>query len=145
MLCDTILAGSRGHIGRETASAGKGYGDVVRISAGGWEPNDAVGVAQCADPDDPDSPRFELTPDSLPPGEVCNVLGAEGPAETHSADSNGVVDFDYTVLAGETMRQSSEAGVTCDATHDCVVNLFLSGASRFRSDAPRVTFHLTFE
>jgi len=127
-----------------SSSIGLSDGDVVQIRAAGWDPNIGVGLAQCADPDDPDSPAFDLTPAGLPPGEMCNVLGVEAPAETHQSNDAGVVEFDYTVQAGERMKQNSEGEVTCDATHDCVVNLFIPGANRFRSDAPRVTFHLTF-
>ncbi|MEL7209805.1 MAG: hypothetical protein AAGK32_16490 [Actinomycetota bacterium] len=133
--CDAVIS----------ASAGLADGDVVDVRVGGWGPDVVVGIAQCADEADPDNPQgVERGPDRLPGGEICNVLDLPGPARSETADGDGVVAFEYEVLGGNRMVESSAAGVTCDAEHDCVLNLFLSGANRFSAAAPIVTFPLRF-
>ncbi len=128
-----------------SSASGLTDGDVVRVRINGWGSDEAVGIAQCADAADPDNPRAgEPGPDGLPPGEICNVLDLGGPAQTEQADADGVIDFEYEVVGGARMQESSESGVTCDATHDCVLNVFVSGANRFSPSAPRVTFALRF-
>jgi hypothetical protein len=133
--CDALISRSKG----------LADGDVVQIRVTGWEPDGAVGIAQCADEADPDNPQgVARGPDGLPAGELCNVKDLPGPAQTDRADEAGVVAFEYEVVGGQRMVDASDAGVTCDATHDCVLNVFVSGANRFSPDAPVATFGLAF-
>lgn len=119
-------------------------GEVVQVQVVGWEPDAPVAIAQCVDGADPDNPPAPVGPDGLPPADVCNVLNSNsGPAATERSDAAGVVAFDYEVLSGPRMQAESSTGV-CDAEHDCVLNLFVPHAGRFRSDAPIVTFPLRF-
>jgi hypothetical protein len=133
--CDAVISQSSGLVD----------GDVVRVRITGWEAEFAAGVAQCADVSDPDNPQdLPVGPDGLPPGELCNVLDLPGPAQSEQADADAVLDFEYEVVAGPSMAATSASGM-CDAEHDCVLNVFPSGANRFRGDAPQVTFPLTFD
>jgi hypothetical protein len=118
-------------------------GDVVSVRIAGWHPDAATGVSQCEDATDPDNDDQAPRPDGLPGPEVCNILGLTSPSQTETSDADGVLAFDYAVRAGTSMVDESERG-ECDADHDCQLIIFLTGASRLRSDAPRVSIPLTF-
>ncbi|HYF47682.1 MAG TPA: hypothetical protein VD926_15810 [Acidimicrobiales bacterium] len=69
--------------------------------------------------------------------EHCNLRGIGNV----TADDTGAVSATYNVVAGQSMIDNTEAGVTCDAEHDCVVSV---GELIPDPDAQRVTFQLKF-
>ncbi len=117
--------------GSVTPAEGLVDGDEITIEASGFAPGTTLGLTQCADENDPD---FGI--DTTGAGE-CN-LRAIGNAE---ADASGAVSATYVVAAGANMEQNTESGVTCDATHDCVVSV---GELIADPNAQRITFHLKF-
>jgi Neocarzinostatin family len=117
--------------GSITPAEGLADGDTVTIEASGFEPNLALGLTQCGDENDPDQ-GFETTG-----AEQCN-LRAVG---TVTSDADGNVSTTYVVAAGQNMIDNTAAGVTCDATHDCVVSV---GELVPDPDAQRITFHVKF-
>jgi hypothetical protein len=58
-----------------------------------------------------------------------------------TSDADGNVSTTYVVAAGQNMIDNTAAGVTCDATHDCVVSV---GELVPDPDAQRITFHVKF-
>lgn len=117
--------------GSVTPAEGLADGDEITIEATGFAPGTALGITQCADESDPDQ-GVEVTGS----GE-CNLRAIA----TVEADADGNVSTTYAVAAGQTMVDNTESGVTCDATHDCVVSV---GELIPDPDAQRVTFSLTF-
>jgi hypothetical protein len=117
--------------GSVTPAEGLADGDEITIEATGFEPNLALGITQCASEGDPDN-NMETTG-----AEHCN-LRAVGSV---TSDADGAVSTTYVVAAGQTMTDNTEAGVTCDAEHDCVVSV---GELVPDPDAQRVTFQLKF-
>ncbi|HEY5886474.1 MAG TPA: neocarzinostatin apoprotein domain-containing protein [Acidimicrobiales bacterium] len=117
--------------GSVTPAEGLADGDEITIEATGFEPNLDLGITQCASEGDPDN-NMETTG-----AEHCN-LRAVGSV---TADADGAVSTTYVVAAGQTMTANTEAGVTCDAEHDCVVSV---GELVPDPDAQRVTFQLKF-
>lgn len=117
--------------GSVTPAEGLADGDEITIEATGFEPNLDLGITQCASEGDPDN-NMETTG-----AEHCN-LRAVGSV---TSDADGAVSATYVVAAGQTMTENTEAGVTCDAEHDCVVSV---GELVPDPDAQRVTFQLKF-
>ena len=117
--------------GSVTPAEGLADGDEIAIEATGFEPNLDLGITQCASEGDPDN-NMETTG-----AEHCN-LRAVGSV---TSDADGAVSTTYVVAAGQTMTTNTEAGVTCDAEHDCVVSV---GELVPDPDAQRVTFQLKF-
>jgi len=117
--------------GSVTPAEGLADGDEIAIEATGFEPNLDLGITQCASEGDPDN-NMETTG-----AEHCN-LRAIGSV---TSDADGAVSTTYVVAAGQTMTTNTEAGVTCDAEHDCVVSV---GELVPDPDAQRVTFQLKF-
>jgi Neocarzinostatin family len=117
--------------GSVTPAEGLADGDEIAIEATGFEPNLDLGITQCASEGDPDN-NMEATG-----AEHCN-LRAVGSV---TSDADGAVSTTYVVAAGQTMTDNTEAGVTCDAEHDCVVSV---GELVPDPDAQRVTFQLKF-
>lgn len=117
--------------GSVTPAEGLADGDEVTIEASGFDPDLDLGITQCADESDPDN-DFDTTG-----GDQCN-LRAIGQVVS---DADGNVSGTYVVSAGQNMVDNTAAGVTCDATHDCVVSV---GELVPDADAQRVTFRLTF-
>jgi Neocarzinostatin family len=117
--------------GSITPAEGLTDGAEVTIVASGFAPGTALGLTQCADENDPDQ-GIETTG----AGE-CNLRDIG----TTEADADGNVSATYAVVAGETMVANTESGVTCDATHDCVVSV---GELVADPDAQRITFHVKF-
>lgn len=117
--------------GSVTPAEGLADGDEITIEATGFEPNLALGITQCVSEGDPDN-GVETTG-----AEHCN-LRAIGSV---TSDADGAVSTTYVVSAGQTMIDNTEAGVTCDAEHDCVVSV---GELVPDPDAQRVTFQLKF-
>jgi Neocarzinostatin family len=117
--------------GSITPAEGLADGDTVTIEASGFEPNLALGLTQCADENDPDQ-GIETTG-----ADQCN-LRAIGQV---TSDADGRVSTTYAVAAGQNMIDNTAAGVTCDATHDCVVSV---GELVPDPDAQRITFHVKF-
>ena len=117
--------------GSVTPAEGLADGDEITIEASGFDPGLSLGITQCANADDPDH-GIDATG-----AEHCNLRAVA----TVDADDTGTVSTTYAVSAGQTMVDNTEAGVTCDATHDCVVSV---GELIPDPDAQRVTFPLTF-
>jgi hypothetical protein len=117
--------------GSVTPAEGLADGDEISIEAGGFDPNLALGITQCASETDPDN-DFDTTG-----ADQCN-LRAIGQV---TSDADGNVTGTYVVSAGQTMIDNTAGGVTCDAEHDCVVSV---GELVPDADAQRVTFLLTF-
>jgi hypothetical protein len=117
--------------GSVTPAEGLADGDEITIEAGGFDPDLSLGITQCADETDPDN-DFGTTG-----SDQCN-LRAIGQV---TSDADGNVSGTYVVAAGQTMIDNTAGGVTCDATHDCVVSV---GELVPDADAQRVTFRLTF-
>ena len=117
--------------GSVTPAEGLADGDEIAIEATGFEPNLDLGITQCASEGDPDN-NMETTG-----AEHCN-LRAVGSV---TSDADGAVSTTYVVAAGQTLTTNTEAGVTCDAEHDCVVSV---GELVPDPDAQRVTFQLKF-
>ena len=117
--------------GSVTPAEGLADGDEITIEATGFEPNLDLGITQCASEGDPDN-NMETTG-----AEHCN-LRAVGSV---TSDADGAVSTTYVVAAGQNMTANPEAGVTCDAEHDCVVSV---GELVPDPDAQRVTFQLKF-
>ncbi len=119
--------------GSITPAEGLADGDEVTIEATGFDPNLDLGITQCIAEEDPDN--------GLEPGstgaEVCNLRDIG----TITSDADGNVSGTFNVAAGQTMVDNTQAGVTCDATHDCVVSV---GELIPDPDAQRVTFLLNF-
>ena len=117
--------------GSVTPAEGLADGDEIAIEATGFEPNLDLGITQCASEGDPDN-NMETTG-----AEHCNLraVGVRGDR------ADGAVSTTYVVAAGQTMTTNTEAGVTCDAEHDCVVSV---GELVPDPDAQRVTFQLKF-
>jgi len=106
-------------------------GQEVTIEVSGFEPGTTLGITQCVSELDPDN-GVETTG-----AEHCNLRGIGNTA----ADDTGSVSATFNVAAGATMEANTEAGVTCDAEHDCVVSV---GELVPDPDAQRVTFQLSF-
>ena len=117
--------------GSATPAEGLADGDEVTLEATGFEPNLDLGITQCVAEGDPDN-GVETTG-----AEHCNLRAIA----TVTSDADGNVSTTYAVSAGQTMIDNTEGGVTCDATHDCVVSV---GELIPDPDAQRVTFLLTF-
>lgn len=117
--------------GSATPAEGLADGDEVTIEATGFAPNLDLGITQCVAEGDPDN-GVETTG-----AEHCNLRAIA----TVTSDADGNVSATYAVSAGQTMIDNTEGGVTCDATHDCVVSV---GELVPDPDAQRVTFLLTF-
>jgi len=117
--------------GTVTPAEGLVDGDEVTIEAGGFNPGLSLGITQCADEGDPDN-GIDTTG-----AEHCNLRDIG----TVESDADGNVSGTYVVSAGQTMIDNTEAGVTCDAEHDCVVSV---GELIPDPDAQRVTFLLNF-
>lgn len=126
--CGETMPGCTGSI---TPAEGLADGDEIAIEAAGFTPGTALGITQCADETDPDQ-GIEITG----AGE-CNLRAIA----TVEADASGAVATTYIVAAGQTMIDNTESGVTCDATHDCVVSV---GELVADADAERATFVLHF-
>jgi hypothetical protein len=106
-------------------------GSAVTIEASGFTPNLDLGVTQCVDTNDPDNGLEETTADD------CNLRNIG----TTQSDAEGNVSVEFNVTAGQTMVDNTGNGVTCDATHDCVVSV---GQLVPDPDAERVTFTVKF-
>jgi len=117
--------------GSATPAEGVADGDEVTLEATGFDPNLDLGITQCIAEGDPDN-GVETTG-----AEHCNLRAIA----TVTTDADGAVSTTYAVSAGQTMIDNTEGGVTCDATHDCVVSV---GELIPDPDAQRVTFLLTF-
>lgn len=117
--------------GSASPAEGLADGDEVTIEASGFDPNLDLGVTQCISEEDPDN-GVETTG-----AEHCNLRDIAAV----TSDAEGNVSTTFTVAAGQTMIDNTEAGVTCDAEHDCVVSV---GELIPDPDAQRVTFQLTF-
>ncbi len=117
--------------GSATPAEGLTDGQEISIEATGFDPNLDLGITQCAAEGDPDN-EMDSTG-----AEHCN-LRAVG---TVTSDADGTVSTTYAVSGGQTMIDNTEAGVTCDATHDCVVSV---GELVPDPDAQRVVFLVTF-
>jgi hypothetical protein len=117
--------------GTITPSEGLTDGATVSIQASGFSPDLTLGITQCVDTNDPDNNLEETTSDD------CYLRGIGNTA----ADAEGNVTAEYTVAAGQTMIDNTGNGVTCDATHDCVVSV---GQLTPDPDAERVTFTVKF-
>ena len=117
--------------GSAPPAEGLADGDEVTIEATGFAPNLDLGITQCVAEGDPDN-GVETTG-----AEHCNLRAIA----TVTSDADGNVSATYAVSAGQTMIDNTEGGVTCDATHDCVVSV---GELVPDPDAQRVTFLLTF-
>jgi hypothetical protein len=120
-----------GCTGSASPAEGLADGDEVTIEATGFEPNLDLGITQCISEGDPDN-GVDTTG-----AEHCNLRAIE----TVTSDADGAVSTTFAVAAGQTMIDNTEAGVTCDAEHDCVVSV---GELIPDPDAQRVTFQLKF-
>jgi hypothetical protein len=118
-------------------------GDVVSVRIEGWSPEQWLGIAQCADPDAYEEGTITLEASGLPNAEFCNVKDIDGPAERTKSDAAGTVAFEYEVVAGQRMADRSDAEVSCDADHPCLLNVFVMNDGRFNTQNPRVTFPLS--
>lgn len=116
-------------------------GAMVDIEIRGWTPSQTIGIAQCADPAAYDSGLVQLEAESgLPHGIFCDVR-----AFTRiRSGADGAIVWTYELRAGDRMAERTDAGITCDAEHPCILNVFASDALRFRDDEPRVVFPLDF-
>jgi hypothetical protein len=117
--------------GSVTPAEGLADGDQITIEASGFDPNLNLGITQCADESDPDN-DFGTTG-----ADQCNLRNIGQVV----SDADGNVSGTFNVTAGQTMIDNTAGGVTCDATHDCVVS---AGELVPDADAQRVTFLLTF-
>ena len=120
-------------------------GDVVSVRIEGWNPEQWIGIAQCADRDAYEDGTITLEAGSgLTSAEFCNVKDIGGPAARTKSDAAGAVAFEYEVVAGQQMADQSDAAVSCDADHACVLNVFVMNDGRFNPNNPSVTFPLSF-
>jgi hypothetical protein len=60
------------------------------------------------------------------------------------SDDDGHVRIEHEVVAGARMTEATDAAVSCDVTHPCVLNVFTADEGRFNSQNPRVVFRLDF-
>lgn len=113
---------------------------MVDIEIEGWTPGQTVGIAQCADPAAHPPGAVILEDSGLPFGIYCDVRGFTRVRSTR----DGAIVWTFEVKAGERMGERTEADVTCDAAHACILTVFASDALRFRDDEPRIVFPLDF-
>jgi len=116
------------------------HGATVVVTIEGWPPGQVVGAAQCADPDAYPDGEVEREDSGLPAPPFCDTTGFQ----RVRSDEEGRVRIEHEVVAGSRMVERTEASVTCDAEHACVLNVFTADEGRFNAQNPRVVFRLDF-
>ncbi len=130
---------ARGYLTPTLSRHAATYDRIVGVSITGWVPGQSVGVVQCADPDaylEGQVPREES---GLPSPLFCDLQGFS----RWDSGADGSLEIEHTVV-GASMAERTDAGVTCDPDHPCVLNVFTADEGRFDPENPRVVFPLEF-